>query len=295
MRKNIAFVTGHQFGVQALKGMHDSNQSQSGELKIPLIIGLPRKFQRRTVGFESIDALADRWNTSYVEAIDPSLQQHATAIAEHEIDILLVVGWSYLIPHTVRSMVSCHYDDMPLAIGMHPSPLPTGRGRAPIPWTILKGLSTTALSVFILANTADSGPIIEQYPVTVSPEETSGTLYQKFLRKHYIAGVELSATLVNGISMVSYQDEAVATVWPRRTPSDSELKQSFTREEAFKLFRAQTDPYPNVYVKRENGCSKVIDMRCSRPKKGDGWKEMRVADGTLWLKLEDTNDTQGLI
>lgn len=289
-RKNIAFVTGHQFGVQALKGMRDSSQFQSGEIDVPLIIGLPHQFQRRTVGFESIETLADQWKLSYVEAVDPSLQRHAAAIAEHEIDILLVVGWSYLVPYAVRSMVSCRYNDMPLTIGMHPSPLPIGRGRAPIPWTILNGLSTTALSVFILADTADSGPIIEQYPVTISSEETSGTLYQKFLHKHYIAGLELSATLVDGISMVSYQDEAVATVWPKRTPSDSELKRSFTRDEAFKLFRAQTDPYPNVYVKYENGCSKVIDMRDSKPKKGDDWREIRVADGALWLKIENIDD-----
>ena len=51
---------------------------------------------------------------------------------------------------------------------MHPSPLPIGRGRAPIPNTILKRLKDA--SFFILNENVDSGDIIDQ-------------IFLKFLKK----------------------------------------------------------------------------------------------------------------
>ena len=51
--------------------------------------------------------------------------------------------------------------------------LPTGRGQAPIPWTIIKDQKKTALSVFFLVSEADAGPLIAQYELDVRNGENN--------------------------------------------------------------------------------------------------------------------------
>ena len=56
-------------------------------------------------------------------------------------DLLYVVGWSRLVDERVIDVSNV------ATLGMHPAPLPRGRGRAPIAWTLIKGFEETALSI----------------------------------------------------------------------------------------------------------------------------------------------------
>ena len=48
------------------------------------------------------------------------------------------------------------------------------RGRAPIPWAIIRGLAKTGVTLFqIVDPTADSGPIVGQVEVPIAPDETA--------------------------------------------------------------------------------------------------------------------------
>lgn len=131
---------------------------------------------------------------------------------------------------------------------MHPTELPVGRGQAPIPWTIIKGLHGTALSVFGLSTAADAGPLIAQYKLAVNPRETSFSLYLRMAATHFQAGQELArmiaAQSVSGVA----QDEVHATVWPKRRPSDGILKSSYSRQKVDAYVRALTWPYPRAFL-----------------------------------------------
>jgi methionyl-tRNA formyltransferase len=81
---------------------------------------------------------------------------------------------------------------------MHPSPLPVGRGQAPIPWTIIKGLKQTALSVFFLAEEADAGPVIARYDLDVRDNETSASLFYRLGHVHFTAGLDLAESIGGG-------------------------------------------------------------------------------------------------
>ena len=50
-----------------------------------------------------------------------------------EIDYLFIIGWSQIASNQ-------YYRFKIMSIGAHPTKLPIGKGRAPIPWTIIKGL-----------------------------------------------------------------------------------------------------------------------------------------------------------
>jgi len=71
----------------------------------------------------------------------------AAFLREHQPDWLFAVGLSQLIPQELRDIARID------AIGFHPTPLPEGRGRAPVAWTILLQRPAAA-SLFILTGEA---------------------------------------------------------------------------------------------------------------------------------------------
>ena len=282
---SIAYVTGHHFGVQALDGLLTSPEYNQRLLDIRVIFGLPRRMESETVGYRQAYQQAKAHGIQYLEAHDFRLTSYVELIRSYQIDALVVIGWSYLIPEEVRSAVRMKRDGIPVAIGMHPSPLPVGRGRAPIPWTILNELEKTALSVFLLTDEADAGPIIFQIDCHLDRNETSSTLYQKFAHLHRKAGQRLASSLVKGLPHIRAQDEERATIWKRRRPSDGQITQSLTVEQALRLFRAQSSPYPTCFIMKAGTPVEVLGLRTTLPSDASDWSRYVIMDGVIWLKL----------
>src|SRR5690606_9572551 len=114
------------------------------------------------------------------------------------------------------------------AIGAHPTLLPEGRGRAAIPWAIIKGLTKTGVTFFKMDEGVDTGPILGQYEIPLAPAETATVLYDKVNQAH-IQLIEkiwedLAADRVEALA----QDESKATYWEGRTPADGELRGEMT-------------------------------------------------------------------
>ncbi len=87
------------------------------------------------------------------------------------VSTLIVNGYSDLVP----------IDDLPLkGINIHPSPLPIGRGRNPISWTILLGHEQSGLTTHKLTPEFDAGDILLQTFYDVSSDETEQSLFKKF-------------------------------------------------------------------------------------------------------------------
>ena len=75
-------------------------------------------------------------------------------IKEYKIDWLFIIGWSQIAkPHILNAPVNG-------TLGIHPTLLPQGRGRAPIPWAIIKGLRETGVTLFKLDEGVDTGDIV---------------------------------------------------------------------------------------------------------------------------------------
>src|SRR5690242_13717067 len=66
------------------------------------------------------------------------------AIASAQLDWLFIVGWSQIARRDVLNAPRKG------VLGMHPTLLPQGRGRAAIPWAILLGLPETGVTLFKL-------------------------------------------------------------------------------------------------------------------------------------------------
>jgi methionyl-tRNA formyltransferase len=133
-------------------------------------------------------------------------------------------------------------------IGMHPTMLPVGRGRAPIPWAIILGLKETGVTWFYVDPGADTGDILVQQSVPVLDSDTSSTLGA---RTDDVAAQLLCKALpllANDHAPRIKQDESAVTVWPRRKPEDGVMDWSRDAGALCRWIRALTHPYPGAFT-----------------------------------------------
>ena len=71
---------------------------------------------------------------------------------------------------------------------VHASLLPQYRGAAPIQWAIINGETKTGVTTFLLDEHTDTGAIIRQTEVDITPTDNAGTLHDKLM----CAGAEIA-------------------------------------------------------------------------------------------------------
>ncbi|WP_458207729.1 methionyl-tRNA formyltransferase [Haladaptatus sp. NG-SE-30] len=162
-------------------------------------------------------------------------------IADYDPDLLFVVGWSRLVTQEVLDIPEV------AALGMHPAPLPRGRGRAPIAWGLIKGLDETALSLFHLVEEADAGDLVGQRSIDIERTDDAASLYQKVVE----AGRDLIRThyprFADGQVPRTPQDDNAATWWPKRTPNHGVVDWIQSPEAVYDWIRGQSHPYPGAF------------------------------------------------
>ena len=170
-----------------------------------------------------------------------------SAIRAHEIGWLFIIGWSQIAgPEALTAPTRG-------VLGIHPTLLPEGRGRAPIPWAILKGLRQTGVTLFKLDTGVDTGDILAQEVVEIAPDETATTLYSRVNDSHRSIIQDTWPLLAADTVRAFPQDESKATYWEARTPDDGRITPDMEVEFVERLVRATTHPYPGAFYEGEPG------------------------------------------
>jgi methionyl-tRNA formyltransferase len=88
-------------------------------------------------------------------------------------DVVVVAAYGKLLPQSVL--------DIPRfgCLNVHPSLLPRHRGPSPVAGAILAGDEVTGVSIMLLDEGMDTGPVLTQEKVPVSPQDTTGSLTAK--------------------------------------------------------------------------------------------------------------------
>lgn len=254
----VVVVTGHEFGAAALRGLVASQAYQQGDFEIPLVVTLAQTRREQTVGFFD-GQLPQGRDVQTISTANGRLTDMGHELRAARPTFLLVVGWSYLVPDEVLNIPAeiagepNRHSRTHGAVGMHPTLLPIGRGRAPIPWAILRDERETGLSVFRLEEGADTGAIIWQRSLPIGTRETSSSLFSRIKELHEAAGLDLANLIASGTVIARDQDDRIATEWQRRRPQDAEIFATMTVDELDRLIRASTRPYPPAYIELASG------------------------------------------
>ena len=178
-----------------------------------------------------------------VDTEDINAPETLAEIAAWRPDYIFTLGWSQLFLADLLKIPTR------FVLGSHPSPLPEGRGRAPVPWTILQGHTRSAVTIFRMDAGVDAGAILCQRWFDVPPRAYARDVYNLVTENLRDGYVELYQAFAAGHAITeTAQDTARATHRAKRTAAEGWLDFTQTAAQIDALVRAVSQPYPGAYT-----------------------------------------------
>jgi methionyl-tRNA formyltransferase len=160
-------------------------------------------------------------------------------------DAIVVVAYGRIIPPWMLALprLGC--------INLHASLLPKHRGAAPIQWAVAMGETVTGNTTMLLEEGLDTGPILFQREIPISPDQTATDLFDVLAKEGAPLVVETLAGLNAGTIQPKPQDHARATLAPILDREDGRMDfASRTATELWNRWRG-FQPWPGVYTTLE--------------------------------------------
>jgi methionyl-tRNA formyltransferase len=186
-------------------------------------------------------------------------------------DLIVLADYGQMIPRVLLDVPPRGF------LNLHPSALPRWRGAAPIPTTILAGDSESAVTLIVVTEEMDAGPIVAVEPLEVRGDDTAVTLEE---RAAVVAGELLRRALpewLAGVLEPAAQAKEGITYARPLVRSDGKLDPTREASELERHVRAY-QPWPGSYV--ETPVGRLIVWRASTcPLVPGDEREMVVAQG----------------
>jgi len=150
-------------------------------------------------------------------------------------EIIFFPDWSWIIPNEIISNYKC--------ICFHESNLPKFRGGSPIQNQIIRGITKTKTTAFIMNEKIDAGDIILQK--NLSLEGSIQEIFSRMSENDY----SLILKIING-KYKRRKQSGKPTTYSRRKPKESELKNlNHSTNYLYNFIRMLEDPYPNAFIR----------------------------------------------
>ena len=168
-------------------------------------------------------------------------------------DVIVVAAYGKLLPAKVLEMppFGC--------LNIHPSLLPKYRGPSPVVATILDGLCETGVTLMLLDEGMDTGPLLTQARVALTGKETAETLTRELFKA---GGELLLGTLeqwTSGLLQANPQDHTQATGTSKLARSDGMVDWMLPASVLERKQRAYT-PWPGLYTQWEGKSLRLLEV-----------------------------------
>lgn len=185
-------------------------------------------------------------------------------------------------------LIPKHIIEMPTygTINVHTSLLPKYRGASPIQSALLAGEETTGVTIMQMDVGMDSGDIILQRKIEISPNETYLELDERMAHigvellneslPHYISG-ELKPTK---------QDESQVTFCKKLSRDDGNIDWQKTTQKIYNQYRGLT-PWPGVWTTWHDKRLKLLEIKPGIEKIAPGL--VSIKDDILLIGTTDTS------
>jgi len=155
-------------------------------------------------------------------------------------DIFVVVAFS-ILPKDVLAASKLG------AINIHGSLLPKYRGAAPVQWAIANCEQKTGLTVFLLDEKMDHGPVLEMKEIAIEQNDTTETLLKKMVVPGCEALDSALAKLQSGNFTAIEQNHEQASPAPKLKKEDALIDWNTSALQIHKRLCAFT-PWPGAYT-----------------------------------------------
>ena len=224
----------------------------------------------RTIKMSPVKTAALGFGLPVVQPESLKARAAAEQLAGFQPDVLVVAAFGQILPRAVLEIPrhGC--------LNIHPSLLPRYRGAAPVAAAILAGDGVTGVTIMLMDSGMDTGPIIVQEKMAISPQDTTGTLAAKLSRlgAQMLPGV-LTRWTAGGITPRP-QNDADATYCAALKKEAGEINWQLPAVDIWRRVRA-FQPWPGAYTSLGGQRLEIIEAVARRG--GSGRKAGEVVAG----------------
>lgn len=182
-----------------------------------------------THGDQNIVAIAAERDIPVWEVGDLRASATRETLAGYAPDALCVACFARKLPASLLRLPRLG------ALNVHPSMMPDNRGPDPLFWTFWRGDEATGVTIHLMDERLDTGPILAQQGEPILEGVTEAALEAR-LATH---GGELLAqalgALADGSARPQPQDESLATSFPWPAPEDYVVTSTWTAQRAYRF------------------------------------------------------------
>jgi len=169
-----------------------------------------------------------------------------------EPDVIVVAAFGQILPKTVLALprLGC--------INIHPSLLPRFRGASPVASAILAGDDFSGVSLMVMDEGLDTGPVLARAQLPVLARDTTGSLTAKL---SWLGAQLLGEVLVGwsrGELAPQPQNESKATYCHPIAKEEGEIDWRQSARDIWRRVRA-FDPWPGCYTRWRGRSLKIIE------------------------------------
>ena len=233
----IVFMGTPEFAVPSLEALLKSEDTVVG------IVTQPDRPKGRGQQLSSspVKVIAQRQHLPFLQ---PTKMKDVDFIAELSAwkpDLIAVAAFGRILPASILSLPprGC--------INVHGSLLPKYRGAGPIQWAIINGETDTGITTMLMDEGMDTGAMLLQESIPISPDDTAGTLSPRLAEVGGRLLVETLVQLKAGTLSPRPQDHSRATLAPLLKKEDGVIDWSMPAASLGNRIRGLT-PWPGAYT-----------------------------------------------
>lgn len=193
------------------------------------------------------------------------------ALAALEPDVIVVAAFGQILKQNILTLPRAG------CINIHASLLPRWRGAAPVAAAIRAGDAETGVTLMLMDEGLDTGPIIARRAIPIRPDHTRGTLTADLARLGAELLVDTLPAWLAGNIPARPQDNRLATLAPRLKKEEGALNWNLTAVEIERQVRAFY-PWPGTFTRGCSGLFKVLAVEIAKGVTGPGG----VPPGTIF-------------
>lgn len=200
-------------------------------------------------------------------------------------DVIVVMAYGQILPRAVLEIpkIAC--------LNLHASLLPRWRGAAPIQAAIAAGDREAGMTVMYMDEGLDTGDILLQREIDISPSETGATLHDRLAQIAPEALLESLRLLAAGNAPRIPQDQALATYAPKLNRETGRLNWNESVEAIERKIRAY-NPWPGAFTEFSGRnlkifAASIVDLRGKPGEILRKDRELVVATSDRALSLTD--------
>tara|TARA_B100001013_G_scaffold344067_1_gene273330 strand:- start:1729 stop:2679 length:951 start_codon:yes stop_codon:yes gene_type:complete len=232
------------------------NKLLNDDFKVDLVVTQDSKASGRglIISATPVEKVAKTKNLEVTNGNGLFQEDQIKKLIKRNPDLFVVAAYGKILPKAILKIPRLG------TINIHPSMLPLFRGPSPVATAILEGVASTGVTIMLLDEGMDTGPIIKQSDaITLRGDEKCSELSRMLFEIGGNLLIDSIRDFERGVIQTTDQDESLATLTKLIRSSDGEINWN---EEAIKIYRLMRafDEWPGIYTFWEGKRLKIIDM-----------------------------------